>query len=156
MACLLCFGGATTLFLAAFSSSLTYFLSPHQVVANPPAPGKLFRLGGIVQVGTISTVIHTSAPTTYFSVTDGKAAIKVTYTGILPDLFRAGQGVVVIGAMNKHNDFLADEVLAKHGADYMPKAVEEALKQSGAWNPAFGPPPNPRLWNDMKLKDNGA
>lgn len=145
-----------TLSLAAFSSSLTYFLSPRQVVANPPPSGKLFRLGGIVEVGTISTVIHAGVPMTRFSVTDGRAAVKVTYTGILPDLFRAGQGVVVIGAMGRQGDFLADEVLARHGADYMPKDVEEALKQDGEWNPAFGPPPNPKLWNDMKLKGNGA
>lgn len=124
-------------------------------MAKAPPPGDIFRLGGIVQVGTISSTLKGDIPTTYFSVTDGQAAIKVTYTGVLPDLFRAGQGVVVIGALKKNGVFRADEVLAKHGADYMPKDVEEALKHSGQWNPAYGPPPDPRRWNDMSVKGNG-
>lgn len=156
LVCLLCFSGATALSLEAFSSSLTYFLSPHQVEAKPPLVGEVFRLGGIVQVGTISTRVDNGIVTTSFAVTDGSAAIKVIYTGILPDLFRAGQGVVVIGALTKTGNFLADEVLAKHGADYMPKDVEEALKHSGKWNPDFGPPPNPSTWNDMNVEGAGA
>lgn len=121
----------------------------------PPA-GDIFRLGGIVQVGTISVMTHNGAPITSFAVTDGRAAVKVVYTGVLPDLFRAGQGVVVIGALAKDGTFIADDVLAKHGADYMPKDVEEALKNSGKWNPAFGPPPPPQSWNDMSVKGNGT
>ena len=154
--CLLCFGGAISLSLAAFSSSLTYFLSPRQVKAKPPPIGETFRLGGIVQAGTICTIVHNGIPITSFSVTDGRAALKIIYSGVLPDLFRAGQGVVVIGALEKDGMFLATEVLAKHGADYMPKDVEEALKNSGQWNPAFGPPPNPSSWNEMNVKGNGA
>lgn len=142
--------------LAAFSSSLTYFLSPRQVEAKPPPVGETFRLGGIVEAGTVSAVIHNGVPVISFAVTDGKAAVKIAYSGVLPDLFRAGQGVVVIGALEKNGTFLADEVLAKHGADYMPKDVEEALKNSGKWNPAFGPPPNPSSWNEMSVKGNGA
>lgn len=156
IACLLCFGGAVALSLAAFSSSLTYFLSPRQVVAKAPPAGDIFRLGGIVQVGTISTALHNGALITSFAVTDGSAAVRVIYAGVLPDLFRAGQGVVVIGALAHDGTFVADEVLAKHGADYMPKDVEEALKNSGKWNPAFGPPPPPQSWNEMSVKGNGA
>lgn len=154
--CLLCFGGAVALSLAAFSSSLTYFLSPLQVVTKPPPVGETFRLGGIVQADTIITTFNNDIPTTFFAVTDGRAAVKVIYSGVLPDLFRAGQGVVIIGALEKNGTFLADEVLAKHGADYMPKDVEEALKNSGKWNPAFGPPPNPSSWNEMSVKGSGA
>lgn len=156
LACLLCFGGATALSLTAFSSSLTYFLSPRQVVAQAPPPGQMFRLGGIVEVGTIFTVVHNGAPTTSFSVTDGQAAVKIIYAGVLPDLFRAGQGVVVIGSLTKTGVFLATDVLARHGADYMPRDVEEALKASGQWNPAFGPPPPPDRWNEMSVKGPGV
>lgn len=154
--CMLCFSGAVALSLAAFSSSLTYFLSPQQVETKPPPTGELFRLGGIVQEGTISTSNYNADAITTFYVTDGRAAIEVKYAGILPDLFRAGQGVVILGALTKNGIFVASEVLAKHSADYMPRDVEEALKNSGKWNPAFGPPPNPSSWNDMSLKGNGV
>lgn len=154
--CLLCFGGAVALSLAAFSSSLTYFLSPSQVATTPPPAGEVFRLGGIVQVGTVSATIDDGVPMTQFSVTDGKAAVKIIYAGLLPDLFRAGQAVVLMGTLEKNGMFVANEVLAKHGADYMPKDVEEALKKSGKWNPAFGPPPSPESWNDMNLKGSGT
>lgn len=156
IACMLCFAGAVALSLAAFSSSVTYFLSPRQVVEKSPPAGELFRLGGIVQNGTIFTSVYNASIVTSFSVTDGRAAIKVKYAGILPDLFRAGQGVVVVGALTKNGVFVANDVLAKHGADYMPRDVEEALKDSGKWNPVFGPPPNPSTWNDMNLKGNGT
>lgn len=156
LACLICLGGAVALSLAAFSSSLTYFLSPRQVEAKAPPEGQSFRLGGIVQVGTVSTTVNNGAPTTRFAVTDGRAAVKVAYTGVLPDLFREGQGVVAIGSMGPGGVFMADEVLAKHGADYMPKDVEQELKESGKWDPRFGPPPNASAWNDMKVKGSGT
>lgn len=153
---MLCFAGAVSLSLAAFSSSLTYFLSPQQVKAKALPAGEVFRLGGIVQNGTISTSINNNSAITSFYITDGRASIKVKYAGVLPDLFRAGQGVVVIGALSNNGTFLASDVLAKHGDDYMPRDVEEALKKSGKWNPAFGPPPNPSSWNDMSLKGSGT
>lgn len=153
LVCFLCFSGALGLGLAAFSSSLTYFLSPRQVLAKAPPVGERFRLGGIVQHGTIrSSVVH-GVPETRFAVTDGQAAVTVEYAGELPDLFRAGQGVVAIGALTPNGVFRADIVLAKHGADYMPRDVAIALQKSGKWNPAFGPPPNPRSWNEMSVKD---
>ncbi len=156
LACLVCLGGAVALSLAAFSSSLTYFLSPRQVEANTPPPGQSFRLGGIVQVGTVSTSVTNGTPTTHFAVTDGQAAVKVAFTGLLPDLFREGQGVVTIGSMGPGGVFVADEVLAKHGADYMPKDVEQELKKSGKWDPRFGPPPDASAWNDMTVKGSGT
>jgi cytochrome c-type biogenesis protein CcmE len=151
LACGLCLSAAAGLSLAAFSSTLTYFLSPASVLAKNPPPGESFRLGGIVQVGTVTTTLANDTPTTNFRVTDGTASVPVTFTGVLPDLFREGQGVVAIGSMTANGKFSADEVLAKHGASYMPKDVEEALKNAGKWNPAYGPPPNAATWNTMTV-----
>ncbi|MDR3521093.1 MAG: cytochrome c maturation protein CcmE [Acidocella sp.] len=156
LACGIAVGSATALSLAAFSSTLTFFLGPREVLAKDPAPGMDFRLGGIVQVGTVNTVVSNGTPTTNFRVTDGQASIPVTFTGVLPDLFREGQGIVAIGSMTSGGDFSASEVLAKHGSSYMPKDVEENLKNSGKWNPKFGPPPDASTWNDMAVKSNGS
>ncbi len=152
----LCLAAATGLMLAAFSSTLTYFLSPRQVEIKHPRVGMDFRLGGIVQAGTVHTDVKNGTPTTLFRVTDGRASVPVTYTGVLPDLFREGQGVVAIGAMTKGGTFAASEVLAKHGAAYMPRDVEQALKEAGKWNPRFGPPPPASEWNDMSVKGNNS
>ncbi|HEY1855991.1 cytochrome c maturation protein CcmE [Acidocella sp.] len=158
LTCGLCLCAATGLMLAAFSSTLTYFLSPRAVLAKDPAPGMSFRLGGIVQVGTVITRVApgTDAPTTSFRVTDGRASIPVTFTGLLPDLFREGQGVVAIGAMTANGTFAADEVLAKHGSAYMPKDVEQALKTAGKWNPKYGPPPAADTWNTLQVKSTSS
>jgi cytochrome c-type biogenesis protein CcmE len=80
----------------------------------------------------------------------------VTYVGILPDLFREGQGVVTLGAMQPDGTFRASEVLAKHDATYMPKDVEDALKKSGHWNPSAGPPPPAATWNTMPIRNAGG
>jgi cytochrome c-type biogenesis protein CcmE len=156
LACGICLSAATALSLAAFSSTLTYFLSPHEVLTKKPAPGMSFRLGGIVQVGTVATAIANGTPTTSFRVTDGQASIPVTFTGLLPDLFREGQGVVAIGSMSANGSFAADEVLAKHGASYMPKDVEQALKNAGKWNPKYGPPPAADTWNTLAVKNTSS
>jgi cytochrome c-type biogenesis protein CcmE len=156
LACGICLSAATGLALSAFSSTLTYFLSPKAVLAKNPAPGLSFRLGGVVQVGTVTTTITAGTPTTFFRVTDGQASIPVTFSGVLPDLFREGQGVVAIGSMNTQGQFAADEVLAKHGASYMPKDVEEALQKSGKWNPKFGPPPAADTWNTLAVKNTSS
>ncbi|HUW79573.1 MAG TPA: cytochrome c maturation protein CcmE, partial [Acidocella sp.] len=95
-------------------------------------------------------------PTTSFRVTDGQASIPVTFTGLLPDLFREGQGIVAIGAMTSAGTFSADQVLAKHGASYMPKDVEQALKNAGKWNPKYGPPPAADTWNTMQVKSTSS
>ncbi len=155
-ACALAVGGAAALSLTAFSSTLTYFLGPRQVLAKAPAPGLSFRLGGIVQVGSVNTSIVAGTPTTHFRVTDGQASIPVVFSGVLPDLFREGQGVVAIGSMSAGGGFVADEVLAKHGASYMPKDVEQALKDAGKWNPKFGPPPDASTWNTMAVKSTSS
>ncbi len=152
----LCLSAAVGLSLTAFSSTLTYFLSPSSVIAKNPAPGMDFRLGGIVQVGSVATVINHGSPTTSFRVTDGQASIPVTFTGLLPDLFREGQGIVAIGAMTPAGTFSADQVLAKHGASYMPKDVEQALKNAGKWNPKYGPPPAADTWNTMQVKSTSS
>jgi len=153
LTCGLGLGSATALSLAAFSSTLTYFLSPRDIAQKHPTPGESFRLGGIVQAGTVSTTVTDGTPITTFRVTDGQASIPVTYSGVLPDLFREGQGVVAIGEMLPGNTtFNADEVLAKHGASYMPKDVEEALKNAGKWNPKYGPPPAADSWNTLQVK----
>jgi cytochrome c-type biogenesis protein CcmE len=91
-------------------------------------------------------------PTATFAVTDGKDQVKVSYVGILPDLFREGQGVVVMGTVEPGGTFMASEVLAKHDANYMPKNVEEALKKSGRWNPDSGEPPPAATWDTMSVK----
>ncbi len=156
LACAVAVGSATALSLTAFSSTLTYFLGPREVLAKDPAPGMSFRLGGIVQVGSVNTVISDGTPTTHFRVTDGQASVPVTFTGVLPDLFREGQGVVAIGSMTTGGKFSADEVLAKHGASYMPKDVEESLKDAGKWNPKFGPPPDASTWNTMAVKSSNS
>jgi cytochrome c-type biogenesis protein CcmE len=157
LTCALGLGSATALSLAAFSSTLTYFLSPREVLLKRPAPGLSFRLGGIVQAGTVSTTVTNGTPTTFFRVTDGQASVPVTYSGVLPDLFREGQGVVAIGEMLPNaTTFNADEVLAKHGASYMPKDVEEALKNAGKWNPKYGPPPAADTWNTMPVKNSSS
>ena len=152
LVCGLCLSAAVGLSLAAFSSTLTYFLSPREVIAKNPAPGLSFRLGGIVQAGTVTTTIASGTPTTAFRVTDGQASVPVTFTGVLPDLFREGQGIVAIGAMTATGTFAADEVLAKHGASYMPKDVEQSLVHTGKWNPKYGPPPAAGTWNTMPVK----
>jgi cytochrome c-type biogenesis protein CcmE len=160
LACGLGLSTATALMLVAFRSSLTFFMSPGQVLAENPPTGSVFRLGGIVQTGTVTESQRDGRPYTRFSITDGQAAIPVVFTGVLPGLFREGQGVVTIGAMAPGGKrFLAASVLAKHGSTYMPLAVEQALKKSGKWNPKFGPPPAAGTWDTKApraiLADNG-
>ena len=82
-----------------------------------------------------------------FRITDGAAAVAVTYAGILPDLFREGQGVVTLGTLQADGSFRASEVLAKHDETYMPKEVADALKRSGHWDPKAGSPPPASTWN---------
>ena len=151
LACGLGVGSASGLALSAFSSSLVFFLTPSDLAARAPAPGRVFRLGGLVQQGSVQKATLDGSPDTRFRVTDGKASVEVTYFGILPDLFREGQGVVAIGSMARDGTFRAAEVLAKHDATYMPKNVAEALEKRGLWNPASGPPPPASTWNDLTV-----
>jgi cytochrome c-type biogenesis protein CcmE len=121
---------AAALVLGALRDSIVFFNSPTDVVEKHVAPGKRIRLGGIVQPGSLSRGENL---TVRFEVTDGNRAVPVTYTGLLPDLFREGQGVVTEGALDNAGLFRADAVLAKHDENYMPKDVADALKKQGHW-----------------------
>lgn len=139
LVCGLGVGSATALVLAAFNEHLVFFVTPSDL-ATTPANGRTLRLGGLVEKGSVQRVTA-GKPTATFRVTDGAAAVSVSYTGLLPDLFREGQGVVVLGVLQPDGGFRATEVLAKHDETYMPKEVAEALKRTGHWNPADGKPP---------------
>ncbi|HYZ20750.1 MAG TPA: cytochrome c maturation protein CcmE [Rhodopila sp.] len=144
LACGLGVGSATALTLSVFSDNLMYFVSPSDLTKSD-YNGRQVRLGGLVEQGTVKRSGGSSAEVS-FRVTDGKSSVPVTYKGILPDLFREGQGVVVLGAARPNGTFRASEVLAKHDETYMPKEVVEALKKSGQWNPATGAPPPDAAW----------
>lgn len=113
----------------AFRDGINLFRAPAQVLIDPPAPGEVFRLGGLVEVGSIE---RGTGETVRFVVTDGTASVAVAYTGILPDLFAEGQGMIALGRM-EGEVFVATEVLAKHDETYMPKEVMEALKEQGVY-----------------------
>ncbi|HWA78943.1 MAG TPA: cytochrome c maturation protein CcmE [Acetobacteraceae bacterium] len=150
-ACLAGLGTATGLALAAFSGSLVFFVTPSDLAAKPGEIGRMVRLGGLVQQGSVVHAVIGGRPFVRFRITDGHDAIPVTFTGLLPGLFREGQGVVVTGHLAPGGIFRADEVLAKHDADYMPPAVVQALKKRGLWNPDAGPPPPAATWDTMRL-----
>ncbi|MBX9595338.1 MAG: cytochrome c maturation protein CcmE [Roseomonas sp.] len=148
--CALGLGSATALTLTAFQDNLVFFRSPSDVLAERPGPERAFRLGGLVEAGSVEreATVSGQRPTVRFRVTDGANVIPVTYQGVLPDLFREGQGVVTMGRM-VDGTFRASEVLARHDETYMPPEVADALKRSGHWNPAEGAPPPPATWNTM-------
>ena len=147
---------ATGLGLSAFSDSVAFFVSPTEIAAKAPVPGRMLRLGGLVAAGSVHKTLIDGRPAATFSVTDGKTAVAVRYVGILPDLFREGQGVVAMGTVAADGTFRAQEVLAKHDETYMPKEVADALKKSGHWNPAEGPPPPAATWDTMAVKQAGG
>jgi cytochrome c-type biogenesis protein CcmE len=149
LACGLGLGSATVLALSAFRDNLVFFLTPRDLATKEPAPGRTFRLGGLVEQGSLHRVVAGGHPTASFRVTDGTASVEVSFTGILPDLFREGTGMVALGTMQPDGTFQASEVLAKHDETYMPKDVEQALKASGHWNPDSGPPPPAATWNTL-------
>ena len=123
-------GLAAALVLFALRDSIVFFNSPTDVVEKHIAPGSRIRLGGLVKPGT---QVRGDNLQVSFEVTDGNKSVPVSYTGILPDLFREGQGVVTEGALNTAGTFKADSVLAKHDETYMPKEVADALKKQGHW-----------------------
>ena len=126
-------GGATALVLDAFQDSLVFFYSPTDLVAKPQPPGHAFRLGGLVERGSVAH--DADGATIRFRVTDLKRSLPVVYRGVLPDLFREGQGVVVEGSLAPDGSFAATSVLAKHDEKYMPPEVAAALKKNGEWRP---------------------
>jgi cytochrome c-type biogenesis protein CcmE len=128
---------ATALVLSAFEKSLLFFFTPTQLAEGGPPEGRAFRLGGLVEETSVRRL--EDGLTVEFRVTDLSHAVPVTYKGVLPDLFREGQGVVVEGSLDPTGVFVATEVLAKHDENYMPKEVAEALKASGQWRGSAEP-----------------
>jgi len=122
-------GVAVGLVLFAFQDNLVFFHTPTDVVEKDLAVNKRFRLGGLVEEGSVER----DGLTTRFRITDTARTVQVVYKGMLPDLFREGQGVVSQGSLNQNRTFVATEVLAKHDENYMPPEVADALKAAGQW-----------------------
>ncbi|SRR5579871_498170 len=126
---------AVLLVLFAMKDAIVFFNSPTDVIEKHVAPGTRIRLGGLVAPGSLA---RGDALAVRFEVTDGSHAVPVTYQGVLPDLFREGQGVVAEGTLDSSGVFKADNVLAKHDETYMPKEVADALKKQGHWKDEYG------------------
>ncbi len=154
VACGLGLGSATALCLSAFSNDIVFFVAPSDL-ATKGLPGRSLRLGGLVEAGSVQRVSEGGQPVARFRVSDGRASVEVAYVGILPDLFREGQGVVALGTLRPDGTFRASEVLAKHDETYMPKDVADALKKAGMWDPTKGPPPPAATWNSLVTKTSG-
>ncbi len=122
-------GAGAALVLTAVEDSLVFFYTPADLAERDIAEDQLFRLGGLVEAGSVQQ----TGTTTLFRVTDLTRTVSVSFTGVLPDLFREGQGVVAEGNLGPDGTFMASQVLAKHDETYMPKEVAEALKNSGRW-----------------------
>lgn len=123
-------GAATALTFYALGQKASYFFMPADLQAASLSPGQRIRLGGLVEQGSIRRGQGTQVS---FAVTDHDKSVSVTYTGILPDLFREGQGVITEGTLGADGVFEADSVLAKHDETYMPKEVADSLKEKGVW-----------------------
>ena len=126
---MLLLGAAAALMLTAFEENIVFFYSPTDITEKKIADGQRFRLGGLVEAGSVKKSINAVVK---FRVTDLTTAVPVSYKGVLPDLFREGQGIVAEGRL-AGGVFKADEVLAKHDETYMPPEVADALKKSGQW-----------------------
>ncbi|MGB3689826.1 MAG: cytochrome c maturation protein CcmE [Jannaschia helgolandensis] len=121
--------GATALIGYGFRGGIQFFMSPSEVTAAPPPPGQVFRIGGLVEDGSL---IRGEGTQITFRVTDGGASVPVTYTGVLPDLFGEGEGMIGTGRYVDAT-FQATEILARHDETYMPKEVIDALKEQGVY-----------------------
>jgi cytochrome c-type biogenesis protein CcmE len=127
-------GGAFAAMYFALGEGVQYFRAPSQVAETPPNPSEVFRIGGLVAEGSLK---RGQGETINFAVTDGGATIKVAYKGILPDLFKEGQGMIATGSL-VDGTFQATEILAKHDEEYMPKEVKDALEAQGVYQPTNG------------------
>lgn len=124
-------GFAATLVLTALNDNIVFFYSPTQIAEKQIPPERRFRMGGLVEAGSVTK--SADGQETRFRVTDTNKTIDVVYRGLLPDLFREGQGVVAEGSLGPNGVFVAREILAKHDENYMPPEVAKALKESGQW-----------------------
>lgn len=131
--CAIVLGGAVVLGSMAMKKTVSFFYAPSDVKAKPPKIGANIRLGGLVSVGSVKKL---NDGITEFSITDGSGDIKVSYQGVVPDLFREGQGVIAEGKFDNMDKFTAEKILAKHDENYVPKEVADALKKSGQWKGA--------------------
>ncbi|MGD0720795.1 MAG: cytochrome c maturation protein CcmE [Roseiarcus sp.] len=123
-------GCAAALALYALSDSIVFFYGPTEVLQKNPAAGTRMRIGGLVKAGSL---VKSEGEKARFTITDNASNVAVTYQGMLPDLFREGQGVVAEGVLESPGVFRADSVLAKHDERYMPREVVDALKKQGRW-----------------------
>lgn len=121
--------------LKSLNENIMFFFSPADIEAGKAPVNKDFRVGGVVVDGSVKR--PGDGLTVEFDLTDNQAVVKVKYTGILPDLFREGQGIIANGSLNTEGDFVAQEVLAKHDENYMPPEVMEAMKKSGQVMPGM-------------------
>jgi cytochrome c-type biogenesis protein CcmE len=135
---MLCVAAATALVLTVFEENIVFFYSPSDVQEKGVPAGRIVRVGGLVEEDSVQ---QRSDGGVNFVVTDLANSLTVSYAGILPDLFREGQGIVAKGTLSADGVFLADEVLAKHDENYMPPEVAEALKKSGEWRDETGAAP---------------
>ncbi len=126
-------GLAVGLVLNALKDNIRLFYDPTEIVEKGIEPGRDFRLGGLVAMDSFKSEVSDGHTVNKFTITDGNDSVPVIYQGLLPDLFREGQGVVAEGVMNKAGVFVASEVLAKHDENYMPKEVVDSLKKRGQW-----------------------
>ncbi|OFX00953.1 MAG: cytochrome c biogenesis protein CcmE [Alphaproteobacteria bacterium RIFCSPHIGHO2_12_FULL_66_14] len=124
-------GFAATLVLTALNDNIVFFYSPTQMAEKKIPPDRRFRMGGLVEAGSVKK--SADGQETRFRVTDTNKTVEVVYRGLLPDLFREGQGVVAEGSLGADGVFVAREVLAKHDENYMPPEVAKALKEAGRW-----------------------
>jgi len=131
---LLTLGGAAALVLTALQDEVTFFYSPSDLAEKTIPAGQRFRLGGLVEEGSVER--SADEVQVSFRITDTARTVPVRYSGLLPDLFREGQGVVAEGSLDAGGTFVASQVLAKHDENYMPREVADALKKSGQWKGA--------------------
>ena len=141
-ACGLVLALALGLVLFAMRDTIVFFYGPTEIAEKGLAPGSRLRLGGLVEQGSVK---RGPGQLVSFAVTDGKSRVDVSYSGLLPDLFREGQGVVTEGVLEGAGRFKADSVLAKHDEKYMPREVADTLKKQGHWQGEAGaaPPAKP-------------
>ena len=125
---------ATALALTALQDNITFFFGPSQVAAGEVPEGARFRIGGLVELNSCRTLAD--GVTHEFVVTDGSSSVTVLYKGLLPSLFRDGQGIVALGHLSGDMQFSAEEVLAKHDETYIPAEAVEAMRQAGTWRDA--------------------